>query len=228
VQTLHNAILISIGIVAAAGLASGADAQQKINKSGNSHEMTVRLPNGSLEQIRYIGDQPPEITFPHLRALPFPSISIFDASDTGSPFADLERISIEMDHETLAMLSEANLLAQMPSSPDDLIKVGFGKLPPGTQGYTVVSSMSGNNTCTRSVRYFSSGNGKPRVETSTSGNCGATQSPTQKSLHALSPKPAFKQQQSKLVEASYHAGSKETQTAGQRDLQGLARQSKPG
>jgi hypothetical protein len=211
VQTLRNAILIGVGIVAATGLAGGADAQQKIDKSGNVHEMTVRLPDASLEQIRYVGDRPPEIIFPHQSMPAFPSIFIFDASDTGSPFADLERISSEMDRETSAMLSD---LARLPSNPDDLMKVGFGNLPPGTHGYAMVSTMSGNNSCMRSVRYFSSGNGKPRVETSTSGNCGATRSPAQKPFHAVSPKPAAEQQQSKLIEASYHAGSKETQTTG--------------
>jgi hypothetical protein len=170
--------------------------------------MTVRLPDGSLEQIRYSGNQPPQVVFPRRHEQELPTLSAFDAFDADSPFADLDRISAAMDRETSAMLAQADALERMSSSPDNLIRTGFSTLPPGTEGYTVVSTMSGNNACTRTIRYFSSGKGKPQVETSSSGHCGAMQGSMRQAAHLPLAKPAIKKPQSKLIEASYHPNTR--------------------
>jgi hypothetical protein len=205
VQALRT-VIISAAVLAAAGIAGSAVAQTKSRQSADSHVLTVRLPDGSLERIRYTGNQPPEINFEGRPTPVHAFVPLFDGFDSSSPFADLDRISAMMDQEAAAMLQEAgNIERWAPGKPDDMMKVDFGKLPPGTQGYSVVSTMSGNQVCTRSVRYFSSGNGKPpRVETSSSGNCDASRNKDPQPLHALSPRPIVVPRQSHLIEANYH------------------------
>ncbi|WP_454856225.1 hypothetical protein [Rhizobium binxianense] len=201
-QTLRNVILISAGMIAAAGFAGGAAAQSRVNQSQSTHVMSVRLPDGSLERIRYAGDRPPEVRFERQLAAPLAFMPVFDGFGPDSPFADLERISAAMDRQAAAMLDEAGDVTL--SNPDGLIGIDFRNLPPGTQGYTVISTMSGNQACTRSLRYFNSGSGKPQVETSASGNCGAIQGHAQKPAHAAAPRPTAKPKPSNVIEASYH------------------------
>jgi hypothetical protein len=201
VQTLRNVILISAGVIATVGFAGGAAARDRINQSQATHVMSVRLPDGSLERIRYAGDPPPEVRFERLPASPFAFMPVFDGFGPASPFADLERISAAMNRQAAAMLDEAGGLTL--SDPDDLMRIDFSHLPRGTRGYTVISTMSGDRACTRSLRYFNSGNGKPQVETSTSGDCGAMQGHAQKPAHAAAPRPAAKPRPSNVIEASY-------------------------
>ena len=63
-QKFRTAALIGAVVLAAAGLA-GASA----GELARTHILTVRLPDGSIEQIRYLGDRPPQIRFgPRTRA----------------------------------------------------------------------------------------------------------------------------------------------------------------
>jgi hypothetical protein len=68
----------------------------------------------------------------------------------------------------------------------------------------VVSTISGDQGCTRSERYVISGNGKPSVETSTSGSCRMEQS-HKHPLHVRVPsaRPVSTPPQSGLIEAAY-------------------------
>jgi hypothetical protein len=98
-----------------------------------------------------------------------------DLFGPGSPFAALEQLSQVMDRQAEAMLREASARPGLFTGPD-LMQVGVGKLPLGAQGFSMVSTMSGNGVCTRSVHYRSLGDGKPpRVVTRTSGSCTADQ-----------------------------------------------------
>ena len=166
---LRNALLAGI---AALGIGfSGAASAQTTNL------MTVPVPGGGLAEIRYVGDVPPRVVF-----LPAPAtvsawapVSSFFGGE--SPFAMIDRISAEMDRRTAAMFRYAEAMAnQAPGSP--LIEARFGNLPPGSQSFTYVSTMSGNGVCTQSMRITSTGNGPPHVERHSSGNCGPAAAPS--------------------------------------------------
>jgi hypothetical protein len=139
----------------------------------NTHVLDVCLPDGSLAHIRYVGDRPPTVSF----APAPPALSIFSpASDPfgpASPFATLEQISQAMDRQAEAMLREVSARPGLFTGPD-MMQVDVERLPPGARGFSMVSTMSGNGVCTRSVEYRSLGDGKPpQVVTRTSGACTA-------------------------------------------------------
>jgi len=214
VLTLRNAFLVGAGLIAATGLASQAFAQQKIEQSTRTHQMTVRLPDGSLEMIRYSGSQPPAITFRDGSDPAFPLIAAFDPFGTASPFADMERISAAMDREAATMMNNPRLFAQWPDGADDLMKVDLSRLPAGARGYSMISTTSGKGTCTQTMEYFNSGNGKPQVKTSSSGRCGALQGSAIRPTHATTPQSSPKHLPSGVIEASYQPNSKTVRTAG--------------
>lgn len=202
-QALRLLFLTSAIIAMAAGFAGVATAQDRNNPRPNSHVMTVRLPDGSTEQIRYWGDRLPVVTFDD--GSPASSFEqAFDVFDMGSPFAELERISAAMDRQAAAMLQRASQLDGWSGSSDGTFNIDFGKLPPGTRGYSVVSTISNGQTCTQTIRYFSSGNGKPQVEKSSSGNCGAVRDRSSRPLRAAIPKPVAKPKPANVIEAKYN------------------------
>jgi len=194
VQRLRIAFLMSALAIAAAELAGPAEARSVARKSTDTHVLVVRLPDGSLERIRYAGDRPPQIRFDSQ-----PDSGFFDPFWPSAPFADLDRISAAMDHEAAALMQQAD--SMMQASPGNPTDVDLNRLPAGTQGYSMVSTMSGNGVCTRSIRYFSSADGKPQVESSTSGNCSpgkAVGAP----LPAKAPRPALKPKTSGVIEVN--------------------------
>jgi hypothetical protein len=151
VQKFRTLILAGAVTGAAAAIAGTAAAEP-----AKTHILTVRLPDGSLEKIRYTGDRPPVVDLaPSAGDAAF--LPVFD--DFWSPFADLERMSSALD-------------GMAYGNPDGLFNIDLDRLPPGAQGYTMVSTLSGHGFCTRSTKYVSAGHGKPpRVETKTTGNC---------------------------------------------------------
>jgi hypothetical protein len=142
-----------------AGLAGSA-----LAGGSETHVMTVQLPGGGIEQIRYSGNVAPEVVFG-------------PAADIGywgwdGPFADLARISAEMDRAMTGMFREIQALPAMPV--DGWSEAGLANLPPGAQSYSYVSTISGNGVCGRSVEVTSEGAGhKPKVVTKSFGNCSA-------------------------------------------------------
>lgn len=151
----------TLAVIAGAGLAQA--------RSAATHTMMVALPDGQVAEIRYTGDVPPQVS---LGAAPWLRTALAPLSDpfgAGSPFAELERISAEMDRRAAALLQASDALSAGRLSP-----AAFGQLPPGTQGYTFISTASGNGVCSRSVEITSLGNGSaPKVVTHSSGDCGA-------------------------------------------------------
>jgi hypothetical protein len=133
----------------------------------DSHVMTIRLPGGVMEQIRYSGGVPPQIMFTG-GAMPFDvgwPVAFFGPD---SPFAELNRISAEMDRQMTAMIGNADAFAANPG----LTEIEAGKVPPGAESYSFVSSMSGNGICARSIQITSRGEGqKPQVLSRTYGDC---------------------------------------------------------
>jgi len=193
-QRLHIAILVSAAAIAAAELVGPAEAESLAHKSTDTHVLVVRLPDGSLERIRYAGDRPPQIRFDSQ-----PDSGFFDPFWPSAPFADLDRISAEMDREAAAMMQQAD--SMMQASPGNPTDIGLNRLPAGTQGYSMVSTMSGNGVCSRSVRYFSSADGKPHVESSTSGNCSPGKAASAP-MPIKAPRPALKPKTSGVIEVN--------------------------
>jgi hypothetical protein len=155
------------GVAAAAiGLSGTALAQ-----SANTHVMTVRLPNCGVAQIHYTGDVPPQVSVSEAPAalVGFTPMTSFWGPD--SPFAAMERISAEIDRQMAAMLRQTDALMARANSGQP-IEVAARNLPPGTQSYTFVSTMSGTGVCSQSVEITAQGNGPLRVVRHSSGNCG--------------------------------------------------------
>ena len=206
-KTIPNAfVCCAVLAAAAAGFAGTALAQTK-PRQADSHIMTVRLPDGSLERIRYTGDTPPKIDFGADPAAALFAEPVFDAMSEDSPFAELDRLSAMMDRQTAAMMQAADSVDQAAfADPRGALNVDFGKLPPGVQGYSVVSTMSGNTVCTRSIRNLGAPDGKaPRIQTASSGDCSAGTSG--RPLQAVAPKPDLPRRAG-LIEAGYHPPAK--------------------
>lgn len=157
-----------LAAVAAAAFAGTAMAQ-----SARTHVMTVALPGGGIAEIRYTGNVPPQVSLTDMPA----SLAAFDAMPAlfgpDSPFAAMQRVSAEMDRQMAAMFAQADsLAARARSGSPQAVETAFGNMPPGSAGYSFVSTMSSNGVCTRSVEITSTGNGAaPKVNSHGSGDC---------------------------------------------------------
>jgi hypothetical protein len=177
-RTLRNTFLAGVAAAALAGFSDLAAAE-----TPNTHVMTIALPGGGTAEIRYTGDVAPRVTLN-------PAADSFDlwspaawAFGPNSPFATLDRISAEMDREAAALFRQAQMLASQP--PGQLTEAAARNLPPGTQSWSFVSTMSGNGVCTQSVEITTPANGgPPRVVKHSSGDCGSAAGPV-----ALPPAP---------------------------------------
>lgn len=178
-------------------LLAGAAALAFVGLSGlaqantpRTHVLTVQLPNGVTEQIRYTGDVPPQVVLmPEAMssAEVAPRTTDFDAA---SPFAMLQRISAEMDREAAAMFQATDSLMSQPD-PGSITEAALGRLPAGTEGYSLISTFSGAGVCTRSVQISYSGGGqKPRIVSSTAGDCGGSHHSAAPTELPGSPEPA--------------------------------------
>ncbi|HEX3431073.1 MAG TPA: hypothetical protein VHT03_09310 [Rhizomicrobium sp.] len=163
-QTFRTVLLAGAAVVllCAAGDIAAA-------KSPESHVMTIRLPGGGVEEIRYTGNVPPRvIVSPAGTPVDFGWPVAFFGPD--SAFAELNRISTEMNQQMDLMLRNARTLA---AEPGLVTEINAGKLPPGSESYSFVSTMSGNGACAKSVEITSRGGGqKPQVVSKTWGDCG--------------------------------------------------------
>jgi len=190
-KALKTPLLIGAAAVAAIGLAGAAMAQIK-----HSHVMQVRLPDGTLEQIRYVGDTPPVV---QLQTDWTPIVVAWPqaAFEADAPFAMLERLTAQMDREAAALLQQARSLpGPLTGGPAGLTQVDIGKLPPGVSGYSVVSTMSGGKVCTRTMEYGRlDGAGQPKAVTRVSGDCdgAAKAAPPEQPVRAGAERPRLQQ-----------------------------------
>lgn len=166
--TVRNSLLA--GIAAVVFGASGAAFAQ----GADTHVMNVRLPDGGIAQIRYTGTVPPKISFgeeaaPLVAFAPLPRLATWGFGPD-SPFAAMERISAEMDRQAAAMFRQADAMLARADSGQP-VGVALQNLPPGSQGYSFVSTMSGNGVCSQSVQITATGDGPPKVVRHSSGNC---------------------------------------------------------
>ena len=130
-QTIRASLLAVVAIAVVAGFSGWAQAQSP--QSSQIHMMTVRLPGGGVEEIRYAGNTPPQVaveTVPQVA----PVRSLFGA---GSPFAEFDRIAAEMDRQATALL-------QQTASLDP---AALARMRAGSGDYTYVSTLTGNGYC---------------------------------------------------------------------------------
>lgn len=137
------------------------------------HVVNVALSSGGIEQIRYTGNVAPRIVFRD-EAAPYAAASFLDtAFGPDSPFAMMDRISVEMDRQMAGMIQQATMMQQM--TPQQLQQAALASAPAGgTSSFTMISSSSGTGACSQSVRMVSLGDGKaPQVTRTSSGDCGS-------------------------------------------------------
>jgi len=146
---------------------AGAAAAQSL------HTMTVRLPDGALEQIQYSGATPPQVEI-----VPTPTVFGFGEAPLWTvmppaPFADIQRIMADANRQAAAMWRQAETLASVPLTDiGGPISIDVANAPPGTQIYEFSSTESGKGVCTQSTEIASVGpNGQPHVVSRRSGNC---------------------------------------------------------
>lgn len=166
-KALKTPLLIGAAGIAAIGLASTALAQIKHN-----HVMHVRLPDGTLEEIRYAGDTAPVV---RLQMGWAPAGYAWPQDEFGAdlPFAALEQLSAQIDREAKALIQQARSMPDpLTDSAGELTQIDLGKSPLGMSGYSVVSTVSGGRVCTRTVRYGPAAkSGHLTAVTQVSGDC---------------------------------------------------------
>jgi hypothetical protein len=145
------------------------------------HVLTVSLPDGSVEHIRYTGDVAPRIVIgagDAATALSGSPAGLFDSAfGPDSAFAAFDRIAAEMDRQAATMLQQAMTAAPSDTSGPAMLTpaalASLARAPAGATSYSFVSSSSGAGTCSRSVEVTSLGDGKaPQVIRKASGDCG--------------------------------------------------------
>jgi len=157
------------------------------------HHMVVHLPDGSVEQISYTGDVAPRVVLTDAAAPLVPAPFLDTAFGGWSPFADLQRISAEMDQRMSAMMHQV-ALAQAAASDPAMQQAVMTGAPAGVTSFTSVSTFTGNGGCTQSVRVTGMGEGKaPQVIRTSSGDCSAAKAPqgaVQNTAHTAPKQPA--------------------------------------
>lgn len=178
-RLITKSILLGVGTLALAG---GATAAERA-----FHTLNVQLPDGSIEHINYIGDQPPEVRImPVAASAPRLPVVLIDPAD-GFSFAAFDQVFRDMDARAAAMMRQTAMMARMPmTSPVTAPVTADAKadqaalkaLPAGTVSYSFVSTTTSNGSCTRSVQTTSyGGKAEPKVVSRTTGDCSALSQP---------------------------------------------------
>jgi hypothetical protein len=130
--------------------------------SDDTHILTVRLPNGMVEQIQYNGDVAPRIVVSPVPAPVLAAVPVFDpAPEWATPFAALARISALLDRQEAAMLQQA---AQGPGMA--------AAMPRGFTGFSMVTTITSDGSCQRSMQVtYLGGDAQPHTVSKSSGNC---------------------------------------------------------
>jgi hypothetical protein len=150
-----------LGSAAIAGLAATAAIAAPLETP--MHVLTVQLPGGGVEHIRYSGDVQPRVVVMPAWSVGF--APTFAPMWPGSAFA-------QMDRQMNAMMQQAR--AMQAAVQSGRFDAGFANVPPGGVGYSRISVWSsGNGGCMRTVEMTSqTGGARPQVVSNTSGNCG--------------------------------------------------------
>ena len=152
--------MVLLAGIAAAALAGSAGAENQA-----VHTVTIKLPGGGIETIRYAGNVAPQVVLAPPQMVAFaPAFPAFPADPF---FARLERISAEMHRQMAGMMQQAEMMNAQ--SPGELSEAML-KNAPGSS-YSFVSTLSGSGVCMRSVQITSTPGSKPQVVSHTSGDC---------------------------------------------------------
>jgi hypothetical protein len=140
-----------------------------------AHTLTLQLQVGTSEQITYSGDDAPQVA---ITPAPSPAVAGWTFGPQ-SPFALMQQIAARMDREADAMMRLMQQIAAQPlTGPVQAMAIDMSQLPPGTESYSFVSTLSPSGVCSQSTEIIAKGRGqKPQVITHRSGNCGAPAAP---------------------------------------------------
>jgi hypothetical protein len=148
-------------LVGAAAILTAAAATPARAGDSTAHIMTIELPNGAVEHIRYRGDVPPTVV---MAPAPFTIAEPFFGPDPA--FVALQRMSAALDAQAAVMLQQ---VAELPR----LTEAQFHTLPAGATGYSFVSTFSSDGACTRTTQITYRGDGlAPQTVSNVSGDCG--------------------------------------------------------
>ena len=129
-RLIHASLLAGAAVLGLSAFALTAGANPA------THEMTIQLPGGGSETIRYTGDVAPKVSFveaPFAIAWPAPVGFGFAPS-----FVALDRIAADMDRQMDAFWRQAQTMTRWPAN-GDLSQAALQNLGPGTSAYTMVS-----------------------------------------------------------------------------------------
>jgi hypothetical protein len=158
----------------ALGVAAAAIAGTAVAAAPETHVMDVALPGGGTAHIQYQGDVAPKVTFDRSAFSPF---SVGWAPMAFPDFGNLDRMFEQMSRAREQIMRQANEMRRRSQMPTASV-ASYGNMPAGANSVSVVSVSNGGNTCTRTTRVTSQGQGKaPKVVTNVSGNCSAKADP---------------------------------------------------
>ena len=165
-RIIPTALLAGVGSLALIGAAFA-------HTPTPTHHVSIRLPNGAVEEIEYSGNIAPHISFRQAPAIQTAYPSPFAMFGPNSPFAAMERISAEMNREAAQLMQQVNAIAAAPlPGPGRLMSADARNMPPGAKGYSFVATLSPNGVCTQSREIITAGPGKaPRMISRSSGSC---------------------------------------------------------
>ena len=151
--------------VIVAGLATAFLAGGAVAADRAIHTMNVALPDGSVAQVHYVGDQQPQVAIVPVAVRRVP-VAMID------PFADMDRMFAAMQAQSDAMLRQASMMARMPATAGGQLQhADMRNLPAGTVSYSYVSTTSSNG-CTQTVETSSDGSSdQPKVIRTSAGKC---------------------------------------------------------
>lgn len=160
---VRSALIVGIAAFAVAGTALAGNFDRKV--------MTVNLSDGLAARVEYQGDVAPKVIVESHS----PELAAAWSRSTWVPFTIFDRISTDMDRQFDAMVHRVHMLDTLPADDMDLMnRASDQALPAGSARYSYVATSSGNGFCVRSVKITSEGaNQKPRITSSTSGECAA-------------------------------------------------------
>jgi hypothetical protein len=165
-QMVTKALIALGGSLALVGAAAAAE---------HEHILNVTLPDGTIGQLHYHGDVPPQVV-----------VAPAAAED---PFAEMARMEAAMDRQMAAMIQQASTAsAQARAGAPGMQVVSTGAAPGASYSYSSVTTTS--NGCTQTVETSSTGAGQPaKVVKTSSGNCTPKAAPAQAAPGKTTAKP---------------------------------------
>lgn len=170
-RTILKAALAAAGSIVFAGTAIAADRPVK----QDVHLLRILFPDGSVQHVRYRGENPFTLIAIPVRTAPAPVAR----RDKGMSrhFVMLDRLMADMDRRADAMFRQALLAQRSAANGQSGLAVARG-LPAGTVRYSFTSVSNGAEKCSHSVRLISLGPDRaPEIVSQSAGDCAGTPDP---------------------------------------------------